>query len=55
VLLLRPSTTFDVAKDYFDVEALKKWKHTAIAPLLGLGLAAVPVGFGAVTAALGGI
>ena len=44
-----------VGAQYFDVEALKKWKHTAIAPLLGLGLAAVPVGFGAVTAALGGI
>ena len=45
-----------VGAQYFDVEALKKWKHTAIAPGgLGLGLAAVPVGFGAVTAALGGI
>ena len=44
-----------VGAQYFDVEALKEWKHTAIAPLLGLGLAAVPVGFGAVTAALGGI
>ena len=44
-----------VGAQYFDVEALKEWKHAAIAPLLGLGLAAVPVGFGAVTAALGGI
>ena len=44
-----------VGAEYFDVEALKEWKHAAIAPLLGLGLAAVPVGFGAVTAALGGI
>ena len=43
----------NVAKDYFDVEALKEWKHAAIAPLLGLGLAAVPVGFAGVTSLFG--
>ena len=43
----------NVAKDYFDVEALKQWKHAAIAPLLGLGLAAVPVGFAGVTSLFG--
>ena len=43
----------NVAKDYFDVEAVKEWKHAAIAPLLGLGLAAVPVGFAGVTSLFG--
>ena len=33
----------NVAKDYFDVEALKEWKHAAI---VGVGIGAVAVGLG---------